>query len=77
MLSQADTSLIVSNIVLAPGGGVLRHPHTPGPCSRQNASHSMVAELRWEQRANLPAASRFASCKVLRSATGIWLPALH
>jgi len=29
MLSQADTSLIVSNIALAPGGGVFRHPRAP------------------------------------------------
>lgn len=74
MLSQADTSLIVSNIALAPEGASSDTPVPPFPCSRQNASHSMVAALRGEQQANLPAASRFASYKQLCTATGIVVP---
>jgi len=70
MLSQRDRSLMVNSISQSIGG-VFRHPRTPVSCSRQNASESLAAELRWEQRANLPAASRFASCKALRSATRI------
>lgn len=73
MLSQRDRSLIVNSMSQSTGG-VLRHPRTPVSCSRQNASHLMAADLRGKQRANLPAASRFASCKALRSATGIVVP---
>jgi hypothetical protein len=70
MLSQRDRSLIVNSISQSTGG-VLRYPRAPVSCSRQNASGSVAAALRGEQRANPPAASRFASCKALRSATGI------
>jgi hypothetical protein len=70
MLSQRDRSLMVNSISQSTGG-VFRHPCTPVPCSRQNDSGSEVAAVRGEQRANLPAASRFASCKTLRSATRI------
>lgn len=70
MLSQCDRSLMVNSISQSTGG-VVRHPRTPYLCSRPNARHSVAAELRGEQRANPPAASGFASCKALRSATEI------
>jgi hypothetical protein len=73
MLSQCDRFLMVNSISQSTGG-VVRHPRAPVSCSRQNASGSEVSELRGEQRANLPAASRFASCKELRSATRIVVP---
>jgi hypothetical protein len=47
-------------------------PVPPFPCSRRNTSHSMAAALRGEQRANPAAASRFACCTALRSATRIF-----
>lgn len=59
MLSQCDRSLMVSSISQSTGG-VVRHPRAPVSCSRQNASGSVAAALRGEQRANPPAASRLA-----------------